>query len=282
MTDKIIDGKLLQGKILEGLKKKISKLKDKPGIALVMVGEDAASQIYVNSKEKNCKKVGIYCERHNLPKNTKDMELLRLIDDLNQNQKIHGILVQMPLPKHIEEKLIVDAILPHKDVDGFTPVSLGNMMEGNPLIEPATPRGIMELIDSTKIDLKGKHVVVIGRSNIVGKPVALMLLARDATVTVCHSKTKNLGEITKTADVLVVACGKANMIKGDMVKEGAVVIDVGINRVNGKVVGDVDFDSVKDVAGFITPVPGGVGPMTIAMMLDNLLKAKELGDKYSV
>ncbi|MBI2108041.1 bifunctional 5,10-methylenetetrahydrofolate dehydrogenase/5,10-methenyltetrahydrofolate cyclohydrolase [Candidatus Woesearchaeota archaeon] len=273
---KIIDGNKIREKILSELKSKISKLKQKPGLAIVLVGDNPASQIYVNSKESKCKEMGAYCERYGLPKDVSEMDLLKLIDELNNNPKIHGILVQLPLPKHLDEKLVTNSILPGKDVDGFTPSSLGSLMSGSAIIAPATPRAIIYLIESvTKIE--GKHAVVVGRSNIVGKPVAMMLLERNATVTICHSKTKGLENYTKQADILVVACGSPKMIKVDMVKKGAVVIDVGINRTAGnKIVGDVDFDSVKEVASCITPVPGGVGPMTIAMLMDNLLKAVEL------
>ncbi|MDP3765398.1 MAG: tetrahydrofolate dehydrogenase/cyclohydrolase catalytic domain-containing protein [Nanoarchaeota archaeon] len=279
MPAKIIDGIKISESIIKDLKSKLSNLKQKPGIALVLVGDNPGSQIYVNSKEKKCKELGVYCERHNLPKDTLEMDLLKLIEDLNQNSKINGILVQLPLPKQISERLIIDGILPHKDVDGFSPINLGSLVQGNPIIEPATPRAVMYLIESTKTKIEGKHAVVVGRSNIVGKPVAMMLLQKNATVTICHSKTKNLKEITKQADILVAAVGSPKLIKMGMVKEGAVVIDVGINRVQGKIVGDVDFENVKGVAGFITPVPGGVGPMTIAMLMDNLLKAKELSDR---
>ena len=276
---KIIDGKKISKQLNEELQIKVSKLKEKPGIAIVLVGNDPASEIYVSSKEKNCKKIGIHCERHNLPKDTKEMDLLKLVEDLNQKSSIHGILIQLPLPKHISEKLIVDAILPYKDVDGFTPVNLGNLTAGNTLLAPATPRAIVKLIESTGVNMQGKHAVVIGRSNIVGKPVALLLLEKNATVSICHSKTKDLKDITKQADILIAAVGKPKFVKKDMVKQDAIVIDVGINRSQGKIVGDVDFDNVKDTASHITPVPGGVGPMTIALMLDNLVKAKEISDK---
>jgi methylenetetrahydrofolate dehydrogenase (NADP+)/methenyltetrahydrofolate cyclohydrolase len=207
------------------------------------------------------------------------MDLLKLVNELNQKQDIHGILVQLPLPKHIDEKLITNSILPHKDVDGFTPVNLGNLLSENMVIAPATARAVINLIESTGTKIEGKNAVVVGRSNIVGKPVAMMLLDRNATVTICHSKTKNLAEHTKKADILVVAAGKPKLITKEMAKEGAVVIDVGINRFGDKLIGDIDFENVKEVAGFITPVPGGVGPMTRAMLMDNTLKAMEIQSK---
>ena len=279
MTAKIIDGKKIADKILSELKSKIKNSKQKPGLALVLVGNNPASEIYVNFKEKTCKEVGFYCERFNLDKNISELDLLKLINDLNQKPNLHGILVQLPLPKHINEHLITNSILPHKDVDGFTSLSLGNLMSENAILAPATARAVLHLIESAGTGIEGKNAVVIGRSNIVGKPVAMMLLEKNATVTICHSRTKNPAEHTRKADILVVAVGKPRLIKKDMVKEGAVVIDVGINRADGKIVGDVDFENVKGVAGFITPVPGGVGPMTIAMLLDNTLKAMELARK---
>ncbi|MBI2656686.1 bifunctional methylenetetrahydrofolate dehydrogenase/methenyltetrahydrofolate cyclohydrolase FolD [Candidatus Woesearchaeota archaeon] len=279
MPSKIIDGKKIADKILNGLKSKVKNMKQKPGLALVLVGDNPASEIYVNFKEKTCREVGFYCERFNLDKNISEMDLLNLINNLNQKTNIHGILVQLPLPKQIDEHLIVDSILPHKDVDGFTPVSLGNLISENAILVPATARAVMHLIESTGTNIEGKSAVVVGRSNIVGKPVAMMLLEKNATVTICHSRTRNLAGHSRKADILVVAVGKPGLITKEMVKEGAVVIDVGINRVNGKVVGDVDFENAKDAAGFITPVPGGVGPMTIAMLMENTLKAMELAQK---
>jgi|TARA_B100001964_G_C14257612_1_gene613334 methylenetetrahydrofolate dehydrogenase (NADP+)/methenyltetrahydrofolate cyclohydrolase len=274
MTAKIIDGKALSLKFLNDVRKKAANVK--PGLAIVIVGNNPASEIYVGLKEKKSKEIGFYVERYNLDENVKQDELLKLVDELNQNRKINGFIVQLPLPKHIDENLVIDSILPHKDVDGFTPVSLGNLVNDNNLLLPATARACLELIKSTGVEIKGKNAVVVGRSNIVGKPTALLLLQENATVTVCHSKTKDLKEFTKNADILVVAVGKAKMLKKNMVKKGAVVIDVGINRTAFGIVGDVDFENVKEVSGFITPVPGGVGPMTIAMLLDNTLKAREL------
>ena len=279
MPAKIIDGKKIAEKILNDLKSKIKNLKQKPGLALVLVGDNPASEIYVNFKEKTCKKVGFYCERFNLDKNISEIDLLKLINELNQKSDIHGILVQLPLPKHIDEHLIVNSILPHKDVDGFTPVNLGNLVSENIIIAPATARAVLHLVESTGISIEGKNAVIVGRSNIVGKPVALMLLEKNATVTICHSKTKNLAEHTRKADILVVAVGKPKTITANMVKKNVVVVDVGINRVNGKLVGDVDFENVKKVASYITPVPGGIGKMTIAMLLENTLECMGLKPK---
>ena len=281
MPAKIIDGNKIAKSILENIKNKVKNMKEKPGLALVMVGHNPASEVYVNFKEKDSKETGFYCERYNLEEKISEMDLLNLLNQLNNNPKIHGILVQLPLPKHIDEKLITDSILPQKDVDGFTSVSLGNLMSDNAIIAPATARAVIHLIESTGTKIEGKNAVVVGRSNIVGKPVALMLLEKNATVTLCHSKTKNLAEHTTKADILVVAVGKPNLIKKDIVKEGAVVIDVGINRIGNKLVGDVDFENIKEVVGFITPVPGGVGPITRAMLMENTLKAMELSKKFS-
>src|SRR3989338_7921703 len=277
MAAKIIDGKKIADNILKSLNEKVKGLKQKPGLAIVLVGDNPASEIYVNSKLKRAEETGFYVEKHALQKDITQNELLNLIDQLNQDKKIHAFIVQLPLPKQINENMIIDAILPHKDADGFTPVNLGNLVNDNNMLLPATARACLELIKSTGVEIKGKNAVVVGRSNIVGKPTALLLLQENATVTICHSKTKNLAEHTKNADILVVACVKAKLIKKDMVKKGAIVIDIGINREIGKIVGDVDFENVKEVAGYITPVPGGVGPMTIAMLLDNTLKAMELG-----
>lgn len=277
MPAKIIDGKALAAKILDDVRKKVKDLKEKPGLAIVIAGNNPASEIYVGLKEKKSKEIGFYVERYNLDSEVKEDELLKLVDELNESKKIHGFIVQLPLPKHIDENFIIDSILPHKDVDGLTPVNLGNLVNSNNMLLPATARACLELIKSTGQKIEGKNAVVVGRSSIVGKPTALLLLQENATVTICHSKTKNLKEHTKNADILVVGVGKPKLIKKDMVKPGAIIIDAGINRVMGKVVGDVDFENVKEVAGYITPVPGGVGPMTIAMLLDNTLKAMELG-----
>lgn len=276
MTAKIIDGKKLSEKVLDDIKRKIKESDKKPGLAIVIVGDNPASQIYVGLKEKRSKEIGFYCERYDLKENTSEEDLLKLIDDLNQKQNIHGIIVQLPLPKHIDENLIIDSVLPHKDVDGFTPVNLGNLLNDNNMLVPATARACIELIKSTGAEIKGKNAVVVGRSKIVGKPVSLLLLQEHATVTLCHSRTKNLEEHTKNADILVAAVGVPKLIKKNMVKKGVIVIDVGINRTPQGIAGDVDFEAVKEVAGFITPVPRGVGPMTIAMLLDNTLKAMEI------
>lgn len=274
MTATIIDGKKIAEEILLGICEKVKAMKEKPGLALILVGKNPASEIYVNSKEKKCNELGIYCERYNFSEDVKQKELVDLIYKLNKDNKINGILVQLPLPPDINED-VINLIDPKKDVDGFTSINLGNLVAGNNYVTPATPKAILKLIEHTGISISGKNAVVVGRSKIVGKPVALLLLERNAGVTVCHSKTENLSYYTKQADILVVAVGKPKLITKDMIKKNAVVIDVGINRVNGKIVGDVDFENVREVASYITPVPGGVGPMTIAMLLDNLVKMKK-------
>ncbi len=275
MTAKIINGKEVAEKLRNELKKKVKNLKQKPGLAVVLVGDNPASQIYINMKEKKCNEIGFYSKKIILPESTSEEKLLGIIDELNQDPKIHGMLVQLPLPQHIDEHLIISAILPHKDADGFNPINMGNMLIGKNIIIPATPKGIMKLIESTGIKLEGKHAVVVGRSNIVGKPISILLQQKNCTVTMCHSKTKPLADYTKKADILVVAIGKPRAITKDMVKKGAVVIDVGTNKVYDKLVGDVD-EEVKKVAGYITPVPRGVGPMTIACLLENTLECMEL------
>lgn len=274
----ILDGKKVSQKVKDNLKKETEKLiKDSgitPGLAVVIVGDDPASRVYVNSKKKACAEIGYYSEEHALSASTTEEELLNLVEKLNNDDKIHGILVQLPLPKHINEETIINAINPKKDVDAFHPVNVGKIMIGNFDFLPCTPAGVMELLDDANIELNGKNAVVIGRSNIVGKPQSMLLLHKNATVTICHSRTKNLKEITKTADILVVAVGKAEMIDGDYIKEGAVVIDVGMNRLeNKKLVGDVHFESCEKKASYITPVPGGVGPMTIATLMKNTFTA---------
>src|SRR3989338_2493572 len=236
MPAKIIDGNKIAKSILEDIKHKVKNMKQKPGLALVMVGNNPASEVYVNFKEKDSKEAGFYCERYNLDNDTGEMDLLKLINELNQKPNIYGVVVQLPLPKNIDERLIKNSTLPQKDVDGFTPVSLGRLLCEDTIMAPATAMACIHLIESTGTKIEGKNAVVVGRSNIVGKPVALMLLEKNSTVTVCHSKTKNISEFTKKADILVVAAGKANLIKKDMVKEGSIVIDVGINRVNGKLI----------------------------------------------
>ncbi len=251
-----------------------------PGLAVIIVGDDPASKVYVNNKKKACAEIGIYSEEYALPAETTQDELLALIDKLNNKDDISGILVQLPVPKHIDEETIINAISPKKDVDAFHPVNVGKIMVGNYDFVPCTPAGVMELIKESGIDVAGKECVIVGRSNIVGKPQAMLLLHANGTVTICHSKTKNLKEVTKRADILVAAVGIPEMITGDMIKEGAVVIDVGINRIAPKkLVGDVHFESAEKVAGAITPVPGGVGPMTIAMLMRNTLKAAVINHK---
>ena len=274
---KLIDGKQLAQKRREEIKRTVEQLKAKgivPGLAVVLVGEDAASQIYVCNKEKACEEVGLYSEVYRLPESTSQEELLQLIERLNHDEKIHGLLVQLPVPAHIDEKAVIHAIDARKDVDGFLPENLGSLLIGEPAFEPCTPKGCIDLIKQTGIEITGKKAVVVGRSNIVGKPVAMMLLRENATVTICHSKTKNLKEELLTADIVVAAVGKSNFITGDMIKDGAVVIDVGMNRLeNGKLTGDVDQASLEGRDCWLTPVPGGVGPMTITMLMQNTLES---------
>ena len=254
-----------------------------PGMAVVLVGDDPASKIYVNNKKKACAQTGIYSEEHVLPAETTQEDLLALIAKLNADEKIHGILVQSPLPKHLDEKLVVEHIDPNKDVDAFHAYNVGKIMIGDFAFLPCTPAGVIELIHSTGVEISSKNCVVVGRSNIVGKPMAMLLLHNNGTVTICHSKTKNLAEICRTADILVAAVGKAKFITADMVKPGAVVIDVGMDRdENGKLCGDVDYDAVEPVASYITPVPGGVGPMTIAMLMKNAVSAAKIQNGLSV
>lgn len=279
MTTQIIDGKQIAQQVREGLKERVIALSEQgktPGLAVVLVGEDPASQTYVRNKEKGCADVGIYSEVLRLPEQTDEAELLVLIERLNRDPQIDGILVQLPLPAHIDELAVLRAISPKKDVDGFHVQSAGALLVGEDGFVACTPKGIITLIKSTGVDIAGKHAVVVGRSNIVGKPVSLLLLRENATVTVCHSKTADLKRMTLDADILVCAIGKPEMITGDMIKEGAIVIDVGTSRVDGKLKGDVKFDEAQGVAAYITPVPGGVGPMTIAMLLENTVEACEL------
>ena len=252
-----------------------------PGLTVILVGNDSASHTYVTNKEKTCKDLGMYSELIKLEETISEQELLKTIDRLNNDSKIHGILVQLPLPKHIDEQKVISAIDPSKDVDGFHPINVGKLMIGQDTFIPCTPFGIMKLLEYSNIDISGKHAVVIGRSNIVGKPIGQLLLQKDATVTYCHSRTQNLASITKQADILVVAIGKAKMIGKEHVKAGAIVIDVGMNRdENNKLCGDVNFAEVEEIAGAITPVPGGVGPMTITMLMENtLLSAKRSLEK---
>lgn len=265
------------------MKQQVAELKEKginPGLAVIIVGNDPASRVYVNNKRKACEELGIYSEEYALLEETSEAELLELINKLNNKKEINGILVQLPVPKHINEETVINAISPIKDVDAFHPVNVGKIMVGNYDFVPCTPAGVMDLIKESGIDVTGKDCVVVGRSNIVGKPQAMLLLHKNGTVTICHSKTKNLKEKTKQADILVAAVGIPNFITGDMIKEGAVVIDVGINRTEDKkLVGDVEFSSAEKVASAITPVPGGVGPMTIAMLMKNTIKAAVIQHK---
>lgn len=274
----IIDGKVLSQKIRQQVKEGVAKLQSDsgivPGLATVLVGDDPASHVYVKNKNRACAEVGMVSRHIPLTAATSEQELLDLVAKLNHDPVLHGILVQLPLPSSINEDKILEALDPKKDVDGFHPVNVGNLCVGKPALKPCTPSGIMKMFEEIKYDLQGKHAVVIGRSNIVGKPVALMLLEKHATVTICHSRTQNIGKLVGQADVVVAAVGRAGFVKGDWIREGAVVIDVGINRVgDGKLVGDVDFAAASKRAAWITPVPGGVGPMTIAMLLWNTLFA---------
>ena len=273
---KLIDGKVISASVKERVKDEVIALNQKGitvGLAVIIVGEDPASKVYVSNKKKACEALGIISREYALPENTTEQELLDLIRELIADPEINGILCQLPLPKHLDEKLIINSIDPEKDVDAFHPVNVGKIMIGDFYFLPCTPAGVMEMLEYEGIDVTGKNCVVIGRSNIVGKPMNMLLLHKNGTVTICHSKTKNLAEICKNADILVAAVGRPNFVTADMVKEGAVVIDVGINRVDGKLCGDVDFENVKDKASAITPVPGGVGPMTIAMLMQNTLTA---------
>lgn len=273
----LIDGKAVSAAVKERIRKEIEEKKLKIGLAVVIVGNDQASRVYVNNKKKACEFCGISSYEYALPEETTEFQLLKLIDDLNNDSSVNGILVQLPLPKHIDEKKIIGYISPEKDVDAFNAVNVGKIMIGDYAFLPCTPAGVMELIHSTGTEISGKECVVIGRSNIVGKPMAMLLLHENATVTICHSKTENLREVCGRADILVSAVGRAGFVTADMVKEGAVVIDVGMNRnEEGKLCGDVDFDNVKDKCSYITPVPGGVGPMTIAILMENTLRAKKL------
>lgn len=273
----IIDGKAVSLAVKERVRDEIAEKNLKIGLAVVIVGNNQASRVYVNNKKKACEFCGITSFEYALPEETSEEELLELVETLNGDANINGILVQLPLPKQIDEKKIIEHISPNKDVDAFHAVNVGKIMIGDYAFLPCTPAGVMELIHSTGTEVSGKECVVIGRSNIVGKPMAMLLLHENATVTICHSRTRDLAEVCRRADILVSAVGKAGFVTSDMVKEGAVVIDVGMNRnEEGKLCGDVDFEGVKDKCGFITPVPGGVGPMTIAMLMENTLRAKKL------
>lgn len=281
MPAQLIDGKTIAQKVRDQIKLDVEKMleqeKQPPGLGVVLIGDNPASRAYVTMKEKACLAAGIYSEEAALPADISEEKVLRQIEDYNRNPKIHGILVQLPLPDHLDTEKILNAVSPDKDVDGFHPENVGRLWQGHPRFVPCTPLGIMELIHSTGIPVKGKRAVVVGRSNIVGKPVAALLMAEHATITICHSRTADLPGVCRTGDILVAAIGRARMVQGDWIKPGAVVIDVGINRIEedgkGRLVGDVEFDSALETAGYLTPVPGGVGPMTIAMLLQNTLQS---------
>ena len=278
MAAQILDGKAMSTSLRAEIAERVARLKEQgvtPGLAVILVGNDPASEIYVRNKGNGCAETGMYSRTLNMPEETTQEQLEAAIEELNADPAIHGILVQLPLPKHLDENAALAKILPEKDVDGFHLINAGHMLTGTEGVVACTPRGALYMIKSTGLDLNGKEAVVIGRSNIVGKPMAMLLLRENCTVTMCHSRTKNLAEHTRRADILVAAVGKAGFVTADMVKPGAVVIDVGINRVDGKVKGDVDFDAVKEIAGWITPVPGGVGKMTITMLLANTVEAAE-------
>jgi len=277
---KLIDGKEVSLYIKEKIRDEEKTLKTRPGLAVILVGDDPASHVYVNNKKKACEFCGFYSESYELPADASQAELLELIDVLNDNDMIHGILVQMPLPSHIDETAVIERIRADKDVDAFNPVNVGKIMTGDFDFLPCTPAGVMELLKYYNIDVSGKRCAVIGRSNIVGKPMAMLMLHANATVTICHSRTKDLASVVKEADIVVAAVGRKCFVTADMVKEGAVVVDVGINRgEDGKLYGDVDFENVSKKASYITPVPGGVGPMTIAMLMQNTLTSAKLKEK---
>ncbi len=274
MTAEIIDGKEMARRVREELAQKTALLKHKPHLAVVLVGNDEASLIYDRNKQRAAQEIGMECVIHHLPEDISQKELTALIDELNAAKKVNGIIVQMPLPAHLNAEEVLRHIVPEKDVDGFGVYNAGLLMTNSPeAIIAATPKGILRMLKSVYTDLSGKYAVIIGRSNIVGRPLAALLLNNNCTVTVVHSKSENIEELTRCADIVIAACGKARLVKKEWLKPGAVVIDVGINRVNGKLAGDVDFDDVLGTAGYITPVPGGVGPMTVAMLLDNTLEA---------
>lgn len=276
MRAQIIDGKAIAQEIRAELAQKVAELSKKgnqPGLAVVLVGENPASQVYVRMKKRACEEIGVYSAVHRLPAETTQEELLRLVEELNEDPKIHGVLVQLPLPGGLDETEVINRISPDKDVDGFHPSNVGKLWIGEEGFVPCTPAGVLELVRRTGVPLSGKNAVVLGRSNIVGKPVASLLLRENATVTVCHSRTKDVAAECARADILIAAVGRPRLVKKDWVKPGAVVIDVGINRLEGKLVGDVDYEEVSQVAGAITPVPGGVGPMTIAMLLKATVEA---------
>lgn len=277
MSAVLLDGKALSVRMRERLRQKAAALPRQPGLAVILVGDDPASAVYVRNKEKDCAQCGVRCLNHHLPAEATQQELLALVEDMNRREDVDGILVQLPLPEGLDSRAVLEAIRPEKDVDAFHPENVGRLMLGLPRFLPCTPAGIMALLRAYGISPAGKHCVVVGRSNIVGKPMAMLLLHQNGTVTICHSRTKDLPEVTRQADILVSAVGKSHFVTADMVKPGAVVIDVGMNRdENGKLCGDVDFAAVEPLASFITPVPGGVGPMTIAMLLKNTVTAAKL------
>ena len=279
---KIIDGKVISASVKERVKQGVQELKEKGisvGLAVIIVGDDPASKVYVANKKKACDEIGIISEEYALPQCTTEEQLLSLIEELNNKKSINGILCQLPLPQHLDEKIIINSISPEKDVDAFHPVNVGKIMIGDYDFVPCTPAGVMEMLTYENISSQGKRCVVIGRSNIVGKPMGMLLLHKNGTVTICHSKTEDLKSICLSADILIAAVGRAKFVTADMVKPGAVVIDVGMNRLNGKLCGDVDFENVSRIASAITPVPGGVGPMTIAMLMQNTLTAARKQNK---
>ena len=280
MSAKIVDGKLVSQILREKMKSSVEELAKrdiKPGLAVILVGDDAASQVYVRNKVAACQAIGVHSRVYRLAADTPEQKVLEQLKLLNNDSEINGILVQLPLPKHIDEDKILETILPEKDVDGFHKINVGAMVIGRARFYPCTPHGVMKLLEYYGIAIEGRHAVVVGRSNIVGKPMALMLLEKGATVSICNSKTPDLASFTRQADIVVVAVGKSKVLSGDMIKPGATVIDVGINRLpDGSLTGDVDFESVREVAGFLTPVPGGVGPMTITMLLENTIRSSEM------
>jgi len=277
MTAQLLDGKDLAAQLRQKMKEQVAGMQPKPGLGVVLVGDNPASKVYVEGKIKACEEVGIVSKKILLGANATESEVIAAVDEMNQDREIHGFIVQLPLPEQVSEHLVIDSILAFKDADGFSAVNVGNMFLGKGLLLPATPKGIIRLLLAHNIPLKGKHAVVVGRSNIVGKPVSFLLQQQDCTVTMCHSKTENLKSLTKQADILVVAIGKPRFVTKDMVKKGAVVVDVGMHRLeDGTLCGDVDFEKVKNKAGWITPAPGGVGPMTIAMLLENAIECYQL------
>ena len=272
MPAEIIDGNRIAKSIRSQIRRRVKELDFTPGLAVIQVGDDAASTIYVANKEKDCGRVKFHSEVHKMPANATQADVINQVQLLNESEDVHGIIVQMPLPNGVDEGAVIDAISPEKDADGLSPVNLGNLLINRERVTPCTPTGVIRLIESTGVDIEGKRAVCLGRSSLVGKPVGLMLLNRNATVTYCHTRTANLAEETRNAEILVVAAGKPGLVSAPMVSEGTIVIDVGISRVNGRAAGDLDYEAVSEVAGYITPVPGGVGPMTRAMLLENTLK----------